>query len=113
MESRLDLLPEFLESLGKPIIVEGRKDREALERLGVSEPVVELNRGASLLDVVEALQEYDEVIVLTDMDQQGKILRKKLHKLFNLYGIREDVRPREIFARMRFSHVEGLDSMVD
>jgi 5S rRNA maturation endonuclease (ribonuclease M5) len=108
METREELLPEFLESLDKPVIVEGRKDREALEGLGVGEPIIELNKGVSLLAIVEAMQGYDEVIVLTDLDQHGKILRKKLQQLFKLYGIREDVRPREILAKMRFSHVEGL-----
>ncbi|MFC2162049.1 topoisomerase [Candidatus Altiarchaeota archaeon] len=108
VDSRTQDLREFLESLDKPIIVEGRKDREALEYLGVKEQIIELNKGVALLDIVEAIQDLGYVIILTDMDQQGKILRKKLHKLFNLYGLREDVRPRELFARLHLSHVEGL-----
>jgi len=35
-------------------------------------------------------------------------LRKKLLKLFGPYGVHEIREPREIIARMKLSHVEGL-----
>ncbi len=107
VEDKQEILREFLESIDCPAIVEGRKDAEALQRHGV-EDVIILNKGQSLLETVEVLQDCDEVIILTDMDQQGKMLRKKLIRLFNLYGIQEKKRPRELFAQLRLSHVEGL-----
>lgn len=110
MIDREKLLQEFLESIDEPVIVEGRKDCEALKALGVDN-VVQLNWGGSLLDTIEALQGHSSIILLTDLDQNGKILRKKLLGLMNLYGIRENKKPREIFAKMRFSHVEALKNM--
>jgi len=110
MEDELNLLEDFLDSLNNPIIVEGKNDKAALEKLGVQEHIIELNKGIPLFRIVEALQDYDMIIILTDMDQEGKIIRKKLIHLFNDYGIREDVKPRELFARLRLSHVEGLDT---
>ena len=49
--------------------------------------------------------------MLTDLDQEGKILRKKLLELFNMYGMQEIKRPREILAQLRISHVEGLQNL--
>jgi 5S rRNA maturation endonuclease (ribonuclease M5) len=102
-----EILREFRQSIDCPVIVEGDKDEQALQRLGV-EDIIILNKGQTLLETVEALKDEKELIILTDMDQQGKILRKKLLKLFQLYGIHEKKRPRELFAQLRLSHVEGL-----
>lgn len=104
-----ELLEELGEYASMPVIVEGVKDESALRSLGFSD-VTRLDGGRSLLDVVESLQHHDRVIVLTDLDRQGKILRKKLLKLFGPYGIHEIRRPREILAQLRLSHVEGLTS---
>jgi len=107
MEDREQLLEEFLNSIRGTVIVEGIKDKKALEKLGV-ENIVQLHSGNSMLEVVERMQGSRNVAILTDLDQNGKILRKKLLTLFPMYGIEEDKKPREILARMRVSHTEGL-----
>ncbi|MFH1126181.1 MAG: hypothetical protein V1703_03570 [Candidatus Altiarchaeota archaeon] len=112
MIDREQLLEEFLGSIDAPVVVDGRKDREALQALGIEE-IVELNRGVSLLEVVESLQGSSRVILLTDLDREGKILRKKLLRLMGPYGISENKRPREILAQMRVSNIEGLRCMLD
>ena len=105
-----ECLKEFLESLGdSTILVEGRKDREALVRLGVkAENVVVLKTELSILETVEALAGERDVVILTDMDQAGKGLRRRLLGMFGQYGMTEDKRPRDLFAKLRLSHVEGL-----
>ena len=68
-----------------------------------------MHSGKPILGVVEKIQGSKNVVLLTDFDQQGKILRKKLLKFFfPMYGIVEDKKPRELFARMHLSHVEEL-----
>jgi len=104
-----ELLREFLDSIDCPVIVEGRKDQEALKRLGV-EDIVLLNNGRPLYETVESLQGVRKVAVLTDMDQTGKHLRRRLLKLMGMYGITENRKPREIFAKMRVGCVEGIES---
>ena len=103
-------LRQFIESLeGRTIIVEGKKDAQALKALGVPEEgIVILNMGQSLIETVEALAGEKEVVVLTDMDGEGKRLRRRLLKMFSQYGIDEYAKPRELFARLKLSHVEGL-----
>lgn len=105
------LLEELAGFADEDVIVEGVKDERALKSLGFSR-VHRLNGGGSLLDAVESLQDRGRVVVLTDLDREGKILRRKLLSLFGPYGIHEIVRPREILARMKLSHVEGLTSLI-
>jgi 5S rRNA maturation endonuclease (ribonuclease M5) len=110
MTDKQESLKEFLNSLGdSTIIVEGRNDAEALVAYGVdSGQIVLLNMGQSILDTVEALAGEKNVVILTDMDGEGKRLRRRLLGLFSQYGLEENPAPRELFARLRFSHVEGL-----
>ena len=106
MIDREEMLREFLDSIDCPVIVEGRKDKTTLERLGVAE-VVQLNEGRPLYEIIESLQ-CSRVVVLTDFDRAGKSMRRRLLSLMSLYGISESRKPREIFARMRVGCVEGL-----
>ena len=102
-------LDEFLQSIDSLIIVEGKSDEDALTSLGVNPSlIVVLNKGQSLSETIEAISDARKAIILTDMDGEGKRIRKKLLRLFQLYGMQEDVRPRELYARLRVSHVEGL-----
>jgi len=110
VNDREELLLEFLDSLeGSTVVVEGRKDLKALTEAGVDpKTVVMLNKGLSLLETVEALTGDKQVVLLTDMDGEGKRLRRRLLTMFGQYGIQENKRPRELFARLRLSQVEGL-----
>lgn len=106
-----DALGDFLDSIDCLVIVEGKSDEKALVSLGVDQAlVVVLNMGQSLAETVEAISQAGRAAILTDMDGEGRRIRKRLQQLFALYGMQEDVRPRELYARLRVSHVEGLKS---
>jgi 5S rRNA maturation endonuclease (ribonuclease M5) len=110
MTGRDWMLDEFLASLTDcTVMVEGKKDAQALSALGVDpESIVILNKGQSMLATIEALAGSVDVVVLTDMDGGGRRLYRTLITMFSQYGIIEDKRPRELFARLRLSQVEGL-----
>ncbi len=60
---------------GKPIIVEGKKDCQALQELGVSGRILTLKTGGkSFLQAIEAIEllGVSEVILLLDFDRRGK-----------------------------------------
>ncbi|MBM4401100.1 MAG: toprim domain-containing protein, partial [Crenarchaeota archaeon] len=60
---------------GKPIIVEGKKDAEALHDLGVVGTVLMVKTGGkSFLDVVSEIEQLgaSEVILFLDLDRRGK-----------------------------------------
>ena len=55
---------------GIPIIVEGAKDIESLELLGIKHNIITL-RNKKLYEVGEEVEGKDEVIILTDFDRTG------------------------------------------
>lgn len=60
---------------GKPIIVEGKKDCQTLQELGVSGRILTLKTGGkSFLQAIEAIEllGVSEVILLLDFDRRGK-----------------------------------------
>jgi 5S rRNA maturation endonuclease (ribonuclease M5) len=66
---------------GTPILVEGRRDTEALRKLTIKGKIMTTKTsGKSFLDVVSEVknQEAKEVILLMDFDRRGKEWTKKL-----------------------------------
>ncbi len=89
----------------KLIIVEGKKDKRALEQLGCKR-IITLEKKA-LFEVVEMVEEK-EVIILTDMDAEGKRLYGKLKRMFSKRGVKVLNDLRLLLFRHKVSHVEGL-----
>ena len=96
-----------------PIIVEGDKDREALQRLEVMGIIISVNSGISLTDFCDRLaRKYKEIIILTDWDRRGGYLCHTIRK--NLEGrVNCNTHYREIFAKNAMIRtVEGLPSWI-
>jgi len=76
---------------GVPIIVEGRRDEQALRKLGVNGVVLCLKAvGESRFRFLERLDGHDEVVLLTDFDREGGELRLWLYQELSRRGIRSD-----------------------
>ena len=72
---------------GIPLLVEGRKDAEALNRLEISGKVIELKSSRkSLFNLLEHDVKDKEVIILTDFDRRGSDLAKSIHNHFQGQG---------------------------
>ena len=96
-----------------PIIVEGDKDREALQKLECKGVIISVNAGISLTDFCDRLvREYKDIIILTDWDKRGGYLCHKIRK--NLEGrVNCNILYREIIAKNAMSRtVEGLPSWI-
>lgn len=75
---------------GTPILVEGKKDVEALNALGIEGPVVTVKTGGkSFLDVVLGLDrsKTSKVILLLDFDRRGKQGTNRLRQIIEHAGI--------------------------
>lgn len=98
-----------LKNSNKLIIVEGIKDRKALNELGVTNYIVFLNK-KPIFEVIEDVAKItDKVVILTDFDKKGKELYGKLNSGLQRYVIKVDHYFREWLQRnTRLSHVEGL-----
>ncbi len=74
-----------------PILVEGKRDVSSLRRLDFQGELISLNSGHSLLGKVELMSDkYSEVIILTDFDQKGVFLKKRITSYFKSMGTEPD-----------------------
>jgi len=85
-------------------IVEGKKDRLALERLGFSNVII-LNK--PLYEVAEDINAA-RVVLLTDLDKKGRELYSKIKKDLDKRGIMVDDTMRNLLFKTELRQIEGL-----
>lgn len=79
---------------GTPILVEGKKDVEALRELGVEGPILSVKTGGkSFLDVVSGVEQTKapRVILLLDFDRRGKQGTNRLRHNLERAGVKVDL----------------------
>lgn len=97
----------------KIIIVEGKEDRAALNRLGITE-IVQLNKKPLYKIVEELIEKGKPVIILTDLDKKGKQLYGKLNHDLQRFGVKVDNKFRLfLFRKTKLRQIEGLDSYIE
>ena len=117
METEIKLLKNFLLDLKQfslkneswAILVEGKRDKWALEKFGVQN-VVEL-KGRNYHDVAEALADkykYKGVVLLMDFDPEGETIFQKLSKILPGYGLKIDTSFREKLRETGIMFVEKI-----
>ena len=114
-----DLLEEFnqlaekLKGSNTLIIVEGKKDKAALERLDMPN-IMELEK-KPLFKVVEEISENNkECIILTDLDKKGKQIYGKLNHDLLARGVKVNNELRNfLFRKTKLRQIEGIDSYFD
>lgn len=94
------------------ILVEGKKDVQALKASGF-EKVYELHKtGVSLRERIEEIagkiDRKDKVCILTDLDKKGKKLYMIVKPIFQELGVRLDSSLRGILIKAKLSHIEGF-----
>ena len=98
-----------LRKSNKLIIVEGKKDKSALEKLGLKNIII-LNK--PLYRIVEDVK-CKECVILTDLDKEGKKIYGKLNSDLQRNGIKVDNTLRNfLFKETKLRQVEGLYSYI-
>ncbi len=93
----------------KLVVVEGIKDKAALSRLEITN-VFAINR-TPLYKVVEHIADVTaEVVLLTDLDTEGRKLYTSLARDLQKHKIKIDDTLRTILAKTSLKHIEGLDT---
>lgn len=116
-EERLEQLETlFLEledaSETAPIIVEGKKDAEALVLLGITKNVVTLSKGVSVFTFSEAISRRSrKAVVLTDWDRKGGHLARMLKEALMNNGVAVDDRIRAQLAMLSKKEVKDIESL--
>ena len=99
---------------GSVIVVEGKRDVEALTRIGYTGHVMALNRFKGINNFVDSQFAIDrKIILLLDMDRTGKYLTGKLMKQLQSRGGNVCLFYKKSLARIsngKVRHVEDLIS---
>jgi len=120
-EKLLQILERLAEESAKgiPIIVEGKKDIEALRTLSVKGKIISAKTGGKhLIDVISELESAStsEVILLLDFDWRGKELTKKLQRHLERTGIKINIAFWFEFSAVvgnEVKDIEGLPSYME
>ena len=84
-DSEIIQLREFISQLNSlqdsVIIVEGKKDTQALRRSGCFQKILEFHKFDGINDFTEFVVKYQEIILLFDWDKQGRYLTRRVIKL--------------------------------
>lgn len=89
------------------VIVEGKKDMKTLNNFGINNVVSLKNR--PLFEIVENVNDR-EVVLLTDLDSEGRKLFNKLRHLLQRRGVKINNILRNNLFRTKLRNIEGLDS---
>lgn len=90
------------------VIVEGKKDRAALQNLGIKN-IAELSKKPIYQIVEEIANSSRECIILTDLDREGKELYSKLNSNLQKFGVKVDNRLRDfLFRNTKLRQIEGI-----
>ena len=98
------------------ILVEGRKDRQALACLGVGGEIVQVQNAGGIFGVAEELaRQSKEAIILTDWDRKGGQLAELLRNALKANGVRYDdlIRARlSMLGKKEIKDIESLPSFI-
>ena len=116
MKEKLIDFQDYIEKIKEfniVIIVEGGKDKTALQKLGISN-VIQLNKKA-LYQIVEEVANFnEECIILTDLDKKGKEIFGKLNSDLQKNGVKVNNKFREfLFRHTKLRQIEGIDSYLE
>ena len=116
MNKKIDELNNLIEKIKNSntlIIVEGKKDKAALQKLGLSN-IFELNKKALFQIVEEVSASNDECIILTDLDKKGKEIYGKLNSNLQKHGVKVNNKFREfLFKHTKLRQIEGIDTYLE
>jgi len=96
------------------ILVEGKKDKIALEKIGFEDKNILLIHGKPFYKTIDVIEKRKpkKCIILTDFDKKGKQFYHIFKKVLVRKGIRIDDKLRKIMLKERISHIEGLATFI-
>jgi 5S rRNA maturation endonuclease (ribonuclease M5) len=108
LESVLQEMEDFVDA----VIVEGARDKEALEELGLTKEIVTCSSRPDT-DFVDYLsRKYKSVTILTDYDRAGKRFNKRLTARLEHEGVRVEKRYRDEIGRiLGFRGMRDIESV--
>ena len=97
------------------VVVEGSHDKKTLKLLGFKKPILQCSKlpHTTITDLVA--EKFSDVVILTDFDEEGKLLNKKLTSLLETKGVKVDLfyrrRFRKLLKEVKISTIESIYSI--
>jgi 5S rRNA maturation endonuclease (ribonuclease M5) len=96
------------------IVVEGKKDEEALKKLGYSGKICQFHSFKGLIKFADSIPKYKNLILLLDSDRKGRYLTKRIiaqlqHRMTIDLSYRKEL---TIVTKGRVKNVEDLSMYV-
>ena len=92
------------------VIVEGKKDEEALRKLRLNGKIIRIVGSISGM-CEEISREHKKVIILTDWDKKGGDLYRRLKKYLNANSVKYDDRIRAELTEMCKKEIKDVESL--
>ncbi|MEM2118027.1 MAG: toprim domain-containing protein [Candidatus Bathyarchaeia archaeon] len=99
---------------GTPIVVEGKKDIEALRNMGIQGKILSAKTGGkTLLDVVSEIEKCGarEVILLFDFDRRGEEWTKRLTQTLERARIKVNIEYRHALLSLIGRDIKDVESL--
>lgn len=98
---------------GIPILIEGKKDENALKTLGIRGEFIQVSgSGFKLFEIVEmATESSSKVIILTDFDKKGEELAKRLAQDIQSLGAYPNLDLRKKIMGMTRKYIKDIESL--
>jgi len=113
----LEALEELIASLldascqGAAVIVEGRRDLQALRALGLPGPVIMASRRRALDLAEDAARNYPQIILLTDWDGKGDEMCGTIERHLRSLGSRPDKEIRSRLKKLVKKEIKDVESL--
>jgi len=92
------------------LVIEGKKDKRALEQLGINANFFLLNNRRNIQANAEEISKtYHRAILLLDADKKGKLLTKIMKDNLQRLGVRVDTRLKNMLVKATNANtIEGM-----
>ena len=118
-ESEIDKIQDFIASLNSKkdsiVVVEGKRDEEALKKLGFSGSICQFHSFKGLTRFVDSMPRYKSLILLLDSDRKGSYLTKRIISQLQ-HRMRIDLSFRKklvVITKGKVRHIENLSLYAD
>ena len=113
LEALEELITALLEasSQGAAIIVEGRRDKNALRSLGVEGPVIMASRRPALDLAEDVARTYRDIIVLTDWDSKGEEMALIIEQYLRCTPANADLEIRSRLKKLVRKDIKDVESL--
>lgn len=98
---------------GMPILIEGKKDEEALRELGINGNFIKVSGSPlKLFEIAEiAAKSSSKIIILTDFDKKGNELAKRLSEDIQRLGSHADLEIRRKIMGITRRYTKDIESL--